>query len=225
MIDVFLKHRPGKPGFTDYWKQVFSDTERYIVYELTEENRPNCVHAHPVIKQNNGGLFAAHITPFLTTNTQYHWAIDSEDIKFEDNITIQQIKDLFKKIEEDCMTNNYDGISYDMYLSILAGEEKIGPEPGVKFKDMIKHWTFGMAFLKQQPDILKLIFNKIYANGWNMDWRMSELRELKMLNLKTFIVKNATVNHTWGAIEVSEDSLIHNGEPFIIQPEVIKYSF
>jgi len=225
MIEVYLKHRPNNSGYTDYWKDIFSDTNRYVVYELTEENRPNCVHAHPILKTRFGGVFASHVTSFLATKTEYHWAIDSEDIKFEDKITKDQIRELFIKIENDTIANEYDGFSYDMYLSILGGEEKIGPKPGVKFKDMIKHWTFGMAFLKKQPEIVKLIFERRYENDYNMDWKMSELRETGVLKLKTFIVKNATVHHTWGDIKVAENDLDHNGVVFPIQEEVIKYSF
>jgi hypothetical protein len=55
-----------------------------------------------------------------------------------------------------------------------------------------------------------------------MDWRMSELKNRGILNLKTFIVKNTTVNHTWGAIEAAEDTLVHNGVTFPIKDEVIK---
>lgn len=224
MIEVYLKHRPEKPGYTEYWKEIFNDTNKYKVYELTEEDRPNCIPIAGMLKQRIGGVFGSHITSFLHSTTDYHWAIDSEDIKFEEKIKIEDIRNLLEKVETCAINNNYDGLSYDMYLTILAGEDKEGQKPGIKFKDIIKHWSFGIAFLKKQPDIFSLIFNRQYRHPWNMDWRMSELREDGVLSLKTFIVTDAKLHHTWGDIIVEKETLDHNGVVFTIQPEVIKFT-
>jgi len=232
MIEVYLKHRPNKPGYTEYWKEIFSDTTKYKVYELTEEDRPNCVSANMDLYKSHGPVFASHATSFLHSTTDYHWAIDSEDIKFEEKITIEDIRKLFERIENDAIENNLDGYSYDMYLSILGGVSKQGP--GLKmYKDMIPHWTFGMAFLKRNNNILDLLLDSSIVHRWNVDWRMSELKYINKLNLKTYILLNATVHHTWGDVVVREDDIFHGGDPnnppdvfiFPIKPEVIQYQF
>lgn len=232
MIEVYLKHRPNKLGYTDYWKEVFQNNQKYKIYELTEEDRPDCVYADKNIFKNFGGVFASHMTSFLHSTSDFHWAIDAEDIKFEKKYSTKDVSNLFSRVEEYAIENNLDGISYDMYLSILGGESKIGPS-GKQFKEHIPHWTFGMAFLKKNNNILNLIFDRYFENPWNADWRMSELKYKNILNLKTFIVQNATVHHTWGDIVVIDKYLIHGGDPsnpsskyiFDIKEEVIPFQF
>jgi hypothetical protein len=230
IINVYLKHRPNKYGFTDYWKKIFKDTNKYKVYELTEEDRLDCIPANKDLYNIFGGIFACHMTSFLHSTTNYHWAIDAEDIKFEEKFSHEQILNLLQDVEKYTIDNNLDGMSYDMYMSILGGEDKIGPN-GKKFKDHIPHWTFGIAFLKSNNNILDLILRNNFNYPWNADWRMSELKYNNILKLKTFTVPNATVHHTWGDIITFDTYLVHNGDPnnppshtvFPIKDEIIKF--
>jgi hypothetical protein len=201
------------------WIQLFSSQpQHYSIYFLTEN--VSVMHYVKSIKsdvnicqtpksirdflRNKVSSFewvnnaASHLTCYqiaLSTQSNYFWAIDADDMMllgFSDFI----LKKL-QVVEKIAESGNLDGISADIYYSIYN-----------------KHWSFGISFLRNNGNRIAQLISQNNLNeiscrlkerGLNerlisIDQHFDFLRDKEILNLRSFVIDGIYLIHPHNSV-------------------------
>lgn len=147
-----------------FWLEIFNDRQKYQISFLSDNiellnwikslQANVSLHTTPqesrkffesrVSEPHWQNIAAAHIASYqiaASSKSSYYWAIDADDIMILGSE--KEISQKLVQVEHYVITNKMDGMSADVYYTLLK-----------------KHWSFGVAFLKNDLDnIVHLLLN------------------------------------------------------------------
>lgn len=128
----------------------------------------------------------AHLTTFKHSQNKYNsfWNIDADDTLFcVDN---KKMSKILVAISDYAEKNNIACFSLDMWKTITNNE----------------HWSFGITYVNNKIDWLKVINNKLNEkeyekekNNWNIDWFFTYLKKVTNYRIETFYIENLKFIH------------------------------
>ena len=174
--DKILKNITFRDGNFKFLKSYRNSELSYIVKNIATKIWINATYAH--------------LTSFYHSkinNIQSFWNIDADDTMF--CLNKSKVAACLKSIEDYAAVNDIAAFSFDMHRSRTKG----------------KHWSFGVTYTQNNMDWFKLLKKnkdlswrekyEDYDNEFNLDWYFTYLKDNKVINLRTFCLRNMLFVH------------------------------
>lgn len=149
----------------------------------------------------------AHLTSFYHAkkhNIKYFWNIDADDTMF--SLYADKVADILKNIKQYARENTIAAFSLDMHTSKTYG----------------KHWSFGICYIDNTIDWIRLFENNKsknwrnnyiqYDSQFNLDWFFTYLRDEQVENIKSFYIDNMQFIHFGDFMWNTMDSGVYHFE-------------
>ena len=175
------KHLLNHISFPDNKKIVFIRSKRKRLYKYTKALTFNSIGWRK--------MTVAHMMPFYLINSDVElcWHVDADDTFFV--LDANDVAKVITNVEELMLKKSYDALSLDMWASRYEG----------------KHWTFGVACIKNRINYRKLFENP--NKEWthiepvhNFDGYFTYLYDIGIHNIGTFYVENSFFVHYGDAL-------------------------